>query len=88
MTKPLNQNFASLPVTIFTIMSDLARQHDAINLGQGFPDTQGPQDMVQLAADALLDQRNQYAPLTGLPEFRQAAAAACKRFQGLTRCPA
>ncbi|MFT9258602.1 MAG: aminotransferase class I/II-fold pyridoxal phosphate-dependent enzyme, partial [Acetobacter sp.] len=86
MTKPLNQTFANLPVTIFTTMSELARQHDAINLGQGFPDTQGPQDMVQLAADALLDERNQYAPLTGLPELRHAVADACGRFLGMTVC--
>jgi N-succinyldiaminopimelate aminotransferase len=69
--------------TIFTLMSALAVQHGAINLGQGFPDTEGPADIVQAAADALLDQRNQYPPLTGVPELRQAVAAANKRFYGL-----
>ncbi|OUJ07765.1 aminotransferase [Acetobacter malorum] len=83
MTKPLNRQIAALPTTIFTVMSELARVHDAINLGQGFPDTEGPQDMVQAAADALLDGRNQYAPLTGLPELRHAVADSNARFQGL-----
>jgi aspartate/methionine/tyrosine aminotransferase len=69
--------------TIFTRMSALAAQHGAINLGQGFPDTEGPADIVQAAADALLDHRNQYPPLTGLPELRQAVAAANRRFYGL-----
>lgn len=83
MTKPLNRQIAALPTTIFTVMSELARRHDAINLGQGFPDTEGPQDMVQVAAEALLDNRNQYAPLTGLPELRRAVAESNARFQGL-----
>lgn len=64
-------------------MSALARQHGAINLGQGFPDQEGPQDMIRLAADALLDGQNQYAPLTGLPELRAAVAQANLRFQGI-----
>lgn len=83
MTKLLNRQIANQPVTIFTLMSELARKHNAINLGQGFPDTEGPQDMVQLAADALLDGRNQYAPLTGLPELRAAVADASARFQNI-----
>lgn len=83
MTKPLNRQIAALPTTIFTVMSELARAHDALNLGQGFPDTEGPHDMVQAAADALLDGRNQYAPLTGLPELRRAVADSNARFQGL-----
>ncbi|MFT8665192.1 aminotransferase [Acetobacter orientalis] len=83
MTKPLNPLLEAQPTTIFTVMSALARQHEAINLGQGFPDTEGPHDMVQKAADALLDGQNQYAPLTGLPELRQAVAESNARFQGL-----
>ncbi|GAN62172.1 transaminase [Acetobacter indonesiensis NRIC 0313] len=87
MTKPLNRHLAALPTTIFTVMSELARKHGAINLGQGFPDTEGPHDMVQAAADALLDNRNQYAPLTGLPALRQAVARSNARFQGLAINP-
>ena len=69
--------------TIFTVMSALAAAHSAINLGQGFPDTEGPADLVQAAAAALLDNRNQYPPLTGVPELRAAVAAANARFYGL-----
>ncbi len=64
-------------------MSALAVQHGAINLGQGFPDTEGPADIVQAAVDALLDQRNQYPPLAGVPELRSAVSSANKRFYGL-----
>jgi N-succinyldiaminopimelate aminotransferase len=85
--KPANALLEQTGTTIFTIMSALAQQHGAINLGQGFPDTDGPADVVQAAADALLDQRNQYAPLTGLPELRAAVAAANQRFYGLTIDP-
>lgn len=81
--KSPNTLLAQTGTTIFTIMSALASQHDAINLGQGFPDEQGPPDIVQAAADALLDNRNQYPPLTGVPELRCAVAAANQRFYGL-----
>ncbi len=81
--KPANTLLEQTGTTIFTLMSALATEHGAINLGQGFPDTEGPADIVQAAADALLDQRNQYPPLTGLPELREAVAAANRRFYGL-----
>ena len=81
--KPASRQFATGQTTIFSVMSALAARHGAINLGQGFPDTEGPADIVRAAADALLDGRNQYAPLTGLPELRQAVAAANRRFYGL-----
>ena len=81
--KPANAQLSALGTTIFTTMSALAVQHGAINLGQGFPDTEGPADVVRAAADALLDHRNQYPPLTGLAELRQAVAAANRRFWGL-----
>jgi aspartate/methionine/tyrosine aminotransferase len=81
--KPANTLLEQTGTTIFTVMSALAVQHGAINLGQGFPDTEGPADIVQAAADALLDHRNQYPPLTGLPELREAIAAANHRFYGL-----
>jgi len=81
--KSPNGLIAALGTTIFTTMSALAVQHRAINLGQGFPDTEGPADVVQAAAAALLDNRNQYPPLTGLPDLRQAVAAANRRFWGI-----
>ncbi len=81
--KTPNRLIDEAPTTIFTLMSALALRHGAINLGQGFPDTEGPADIVKAAAEALLDGRNQYAPLTGLPELRQAVARANCRFYGL-----
>ena len=51
--KPLNPDFASLGTTIFTTMSALAVEHGAINLGQGFPDTDGPADVLRAAADII-----------------------------------
>ncbi|MFT8364360.1 MAG: aminotransferase [Gluconobacter cerinus] len=81
--KTPNTYLSSLPTTVFTIMSQLAARYDAINLGQGFPDTEGPADIINVAAEALKDNRNQYAPLTGLPELRQAVAESNRRFYGL-----
>lgn len=91
--KTLNTTLSGLGTTIFTVMSALAVQHGAINLGQGFPDTDGPGDVVRAAADALLDpalteRRNQYPPMTGLPELRSAVAATNQRFYGLHVDPA
>ncbi len=84
----LNTQLSALGTTIFTVMSALATQHAAINLGQGFPDTDGPDDVVQAAVDALQDHRNQYPPMTGVPELRAAVAAANARFYGLEIDPA
>jgi aspartate/methionine/tyrosine aminotransferase len=81
--KPANSLLSGIGTTIFTVMSALAVEHNSINLGQGFPDTEGPADVVQAAADALRDGRNQYPPMPGLPELRQAVAAANHRFYGL-----
>jgi aspartate/methionine/tyrosine aminotransferase len=78
-----NLYLGSIGTTIFTVMSALAVEHQAINLGQGFPDTDGPADVVQAAADFLKDGRNQYPPMPGVPELRQAVAAANQRFYGL-----
>jgi len=64
-------------------MSALAVEHKSINLGQGFPDTDGPPDVIQAAVDALRDGRNQYPPMTGVAELREAVAAANKRFYGI-----
>ncbi|HEX2944303.1 MAG TPA: aminotransferase, partial [Rhodopila sp.] len=55
----------------------------AINRGQGFPDTEGPADVLQAAAAALQDNRNQYPPMPGVPELRQAVANANRRFHVL-----
>lgn len=86
--KSVNSLLAATGTTIFTVMSALAVQHGSINLGQGFPDTDGPADVLKAAADALMDGRNQYPPMTGVPELRQAVAAANARFYGLEVDPA
>jgi len=81
--KPTNTIMSSYGTTVFTVMSQLALDHDAINLGQGFPDQDGPLDIRQKAADAMIDGPNQYPPMMGMVELRQAVAAANKRFYGL-----
>ena len=85
--KTPNQLLDATGTTIFTVMSALAVQHGAINLGQGFPDTDGPADIIDAAANALRDGRNQYPPLAGVPELRQAVAAANRRFYGIEADP-
>ncbi|MCB1413918.1 MAG: aminotransferase [Xanthobacteraceae bacterium] len=71
----MNPVFANLPVTVFEAMSQLARDNDAINLGQGFPDAPGPEDVRRAAADAVINGYNQYPSMMGIPELRQAIAA-------------
>ena len=74
--------------TIFAEMSALAVETGAVNLGQGFPDTDGPREIAQLAADAILAGRgNQYPPGPGIPELRQAIAWHQKRCYGLDYDP-
>jgi len=85
--KGANALLSGIGTTVFTVMSALALQHDSINLGQGFPDADGPEDVVRAAADALLDGRNQYPPMPGLPELRLAVAAHDERFYGLAVDP-
>ena len=86
--KAINTLLSNTGTTVFTVMSALAAQHGAINLGQGFPDTEGPADVIDAAVDALRDGRNQYPPLTGVPELRAAVAAANRRFYGIEADPA
>ncbi len=81
--KSTNPVYTSLPMTIFEVMSRLAIAEGAINLGQGFPDVDGPADVKQLAAEELLSGLNQYPPMMGLVELRQAVAEANRRFYGL-----
>jgi aspartate/methionine/tyrosine aminotransferase len=88
MSRPKSQIFESLPTTIFTVMSALALEEGAINLGQGFPDEDGPETLRAHAARALLEQPNQYPPMLGLPVLREAVAAANRRFYGLAVDPA
>jgi N-succinyldiaminopimelate aminotransferase len=71
--------------TIFTEMSALAVRTGSINLGQGFPDTDGPPEMLAAAAEALASGANQYPPLAGIPALRAAIVAHEERFWDLQR---
>ncbi len=73
--------------TIFAEMSALAVATGAVNLGQGFPDTDGPREVAEAAAAAVLDGPNQYPPLPGQPGIRAAVAEHQERFYGLTWDP-
>ncbi len=84
----MNPIFADTATSVFEVMSRLAIQHKAINLGQGFPDDPGPLDVRQKAAEAVIDGWNQYPPMMGLPELRQAVAQHYQRFHGLSYDPA
>lgn len=88
MSKPLNSVLSGLPTTIFETMSRLAREHDAVNLGQGFPDDPGAEDIRAKAAEAAMNGWNQYPPMMGLPETRQAVADHFRHHQNLALDPA
>jgi len=79
----MNRSIARLGTTIFEHMSGLARETGAINLGQGFPDAQGPPELIESAARALRERSNQYPPMRGLPELRAAIADYYAAHQGL-----
>lgn len=79
----MNPIFAQTATSVFETMSRLARQFDAVNLGQGFPDDPGPADVRQKAADAVVSGWNQYPPMMGMPELRQSIARHYKRFHQL-----
>src|SRR5258707_13921838 len=83
----MNKVFADLPVTVFEAMSQAARDNNAINLGQGFPDDPGPEDIRRAAADASVNGYNQYPSMMGIPELRQAIAAHYGRWHGLMLDP-
>ena len=83
MVKPANSVFSSYGTSIFEVMSRLSREHGTINLGQGFPDTEGPEDIRRKAAETVVEGPNQYPPMMGLPALRQAIADHDRRFYGL-----
>lgn len=83
MTRTFNDVLAGYGTTVFEVMSRLAIENNTINLGQGFPDGNGPDDVREAAAAALLEGPNQYPPMLGVPELRQAVAAHNKRFYGI-----
>ncbi|MFD5190048.1 pyridoxal phosphate-dependent aminotransferase [Streptomyces sp. NPDC058357] len=84
----LNRRLAEFGTTIFAEMSALAVRTGSINLGQGFPDTDGPEEIREAAVRALRDGHgNQYPPGPGIPELRTAIADHQQRFRGLAFDP-
>ena len=79
----MNPLFADMPTTIFEAMSGAARDLGAVNLGQGFPDFGWPDDVIAKAAEALTSGSNQYPPMRGLAELREAVAVHYRLHQGL-----
>ena len=86
-TPYLNSRLQDFTSTIFAEMSALAVQTGAVNLGQGFPDTDGPEEIREAAVQAIRDGCNQYPPGPGIPELRTAIAEHQRRFYGLTFDP-
>jgi N-succinyldiaminopimelate aminotransferase len=84
----LNRRLEGFGTTIFAEMSALAARTGAINLGQGFPDTDGPEQVAEAAARAVREGRgNQYPPGQGVPELRRAVAEHQRRWYGLSFDP-
>jgi N-succinyldiaminopimelate aminotransferase len=85
MSRPaLNRRLEGLGTTIFAEMSELAVATGSVNLGQGFPDTDGPAEIARAAADAIMSgSGNQYPPGAGIPELRSAIAGHQRRFYDL-----
>ncbi|MDI9349145.1 MAG: aminotransferase [Candidatus Symbiobacter sp.] len=78
-----NPVLANIGTTIFTTMTQLSLDHQALNLGQGFPEEGWPTEMLDRAAKALMHGDNQYPAMRGVAELRQAVAAHDRRFYGL-----
>jgi len=86
--KQRSQRTMGLGTTIFSRMSQLAVETESVNLGQGFPDTDGPTSIIDAAVEAMRAGRNQYAPGPGVPELREAIARHQKRFYDIDIDPA
>jgi len=87
LSEPLVERMRGFGTTIFAEMTALAQQTGAVNLGQGFPDTDGPNAMLEQAVEAIRGGLNQYPPGPGLPPLRQAISAHRKARYGLTYDP-
>ena len=81
--KPANSILAGFGTTVFEVMTRLAIEHQTINLGQGFPDQDGPDSIKAMVDQATREGPNQYPSMLGIPELRQAVAAHSKRFYDL-----
>src|SRR3954452_4683540 len=87
VSDPLVARMRPFGTTIFAEMSALAVRTGSVNLGQGFPDTDGPPEVLEAAVEAVRGGRNQYPPGSGVPELRQAVVEHQQRFYGLTYDP-
>ena len=81
-TPELTSKLPTVGTTIFTVMSNLAAERGAVNLGQGFPDFDCDPALVQSVSDAMLRGLNQYPPMTGVPVLRQAIADKLRNWHG------
>ena len=84
---PLTAKLAPFGTTIFATMSALAVETESINLGQGFPDTDGPIEVLDAAVEAIRNGQNQYPPGLGIADLRQAVAEHQKRFWNIDLDP-
>ncbi|NLG58906.1 MAG: pyridoxal phosphate-dependent aminotransferase [Gammaproteobacteria bacterium] len=83
----LQSKLPQVGTTIFTVMSQLAAEHGAVNLGQGFPDFDVPPRLVDALDRAMRQGHNQYAPMTGIPALREAIAEKVQRVYGVAVDP-
>ena len=86
--QPLTRRLDGFGTSVFAEMTALALRHGAVNLGQGYPDFDGPAFVKDAAIEALRAGYNQYAPMPGLPALQEAVAAHQKRFYGIELDPA
>jgi N-succinyldiaminopimelate aminotransferase len=87
MTHPAARRLDGLGTTVFAEMSALALATGSVNLGQGFPDTDGPPEVAEAAVRAIREGHNQYPPGPGIPDLRAAVAEHQQRFYGMTLDP-
>jgi methionine transaminase len=87
-TPPVRTKLPAVGTTIFTVMSALAAEKGAVNLGQGFPDFDCDPELVQAVTDAMTRGLNQYPPMTGVPALREAVAAKLEAMYGRKYDPA
>jgi methionine aminotransferase len=87
-TPPVRSRLPQVGTTIFTVMSALAQQHGAVNLGQGFPDFQGDPALLDAVNQAMREGHNQYPPMAGVPALREAIAGKIAAIHGHSYDPA
>ena len=84
---PINSKLPDVGTSVFTVMSALATEHKAINLGQGFPDFPMPAQLVALVNEAMQNNFNQYAPMQGYTPLREVLAEKVQKLYGTSVSP-